>query len=70
MLVYGERDVNYIPSLMDEIEYLPDDELEILTIFVVQLRDERAQYYRSNPDRKPKKLFAELDAYLTSCLSL
>ncbi len=70
MLAYGGRDVDYVPSLMDEIEGLPDDELEILTIFVVQLRHERALSYRSNPGRKPKKLFAELDAYLTSCLSL
>jgi hypothetical protein len=49
---------------MDELEALPDEELEMLTIFVIQLRDEGASYYRNHPERKPKKLFAELDVYL------
>jgi hypothetical protein len=57
-------DTNYLPQLMDEVEGLPDEELEMLTIFVIQLRHERASYYRTHPERKPKKLFAELDAYL------
>ena len=55
---------------MEEVEFLSDADLELLTLFVLQIRDERAVYYNTHPSRNPKKLYRDLEAYLSCRVSL
>jgi hypothetical protein len=59
-----------LAHLMDEAEALSDADLELLTLFVAQLREERAKLYKSYRARNEQRMLAELGVTLDQAVSM
>jgi hypothetical protein len=58
-----------LAHLMDHAEALSDLDLELLTLFVGQLREERAKLYKGYRARNEQRMLAELGVVLDCPMS-